>query len=285
MVPERRLRGVFWTRSAPRSGCSSCGLVLALVVLLGNLWLAGRLRRRRSPAGGTVRDLFDRLNEAAAGRARSGAPVAPGSGEPVRTTGARRRRLRAPTTCPTSSPLADWVARRSRRPLRRSVVAGSLAAALGDRPALAATACRSRRDGARVTDPIFGRDIGFFLFELPFLRLVQGAVQRAGHRGAAPRRSRATSSARSRGGARLHDAGPVHLAVLGGLFLLSVAFGYQLDKLELVYSTARASRTGVSFTDQNAQFFAYDVLTVVSGLAGGVPRRRRRSPACSGRSG
>ena len=31
----------------------------------------------------------------------------------------------------------------------------------------------------------------------------------------------------------------VHLAVLGGLFLLSVAFGYQLDKLELVYSTPR----------------------------------------------
>src|SRR6185369_5112451 len=27
-----------------------------------------------------------------------------------------------------------------------------------------------------VTDPVFGRDIGFFLFQLPFLRLVQGAV-------------------------------------------------------------------------------------------------------------
>ena len=54
--------------------------------------------------------------------------------------------------------------------------------------------------------------------------------------------------------------------MLGGLFLLSVAFGYQLDKLELVYST-RGVATGVSFTDQNAQFFAFDVLTVVSGIA------------------
>ena len=54
--------------------------------------------------------------------------------------------------------------------------------------------------------------------------------------------------------------------MLGGLFLLSVAFGYQLDKYELVYST-RGVATGVSFTDQNAQFFAFDVLTVVSGLA------------------
>ena len=58
----------------------------------------------------------------------------------------------------------------------------------------------------------------------------------------------------------------VHLAVLGGLFLLSVAFGYQLDKYELVYST-RGVATGVSYTDQHAQFFAFDVLTVVSGLA------------------
>ena len=58
----------------------------------------------------------------------------------------------------------------------------------------------------------------------------------------------------------------VHLAVLGGLFLLSVAFGYQLDKLELVYST-RGVATGVSFTDQNAQFLAFDVLTVISGIA------------------
>ena len=29
----------------------------------------------------------------------------------------------------------------------------------------------------------------------------------------------------------------MHLAVLGGLYLLSVAAGYQLDKFELVYST------------------------------------------------
>ena len=55
----------------------------------------------------------------------------------------------------------------------------------------------------------------------------------------------------------------VHSAVLGGLYLLSVAAGYQLDKLELVYST-RGVATGVSFTDQNARFFAFDVLTVVS---------------------
>ena len=45
-----------------------------------------------------------------------------------------------------------------------------------------------------------------------------------------------------------------------------MAFGYQLDKLELVYST-RGVATGVSYTDQNAQFLAFDVLTVISGIA------------------
>jgi hypothetical protein len=58
----------------------------------------------------------------------------------------------------------------------------------------------------------------------------------------------------------------VHLAALGGLYLLSVAFGYQLDKYELVYSTAGVA-TGVSYTDANARFLAYDVLTLVSGVA------------------
>ena len=97
-----------------------------------------------------------------------------------------------------------------------------------------------------------------------------GAVQR--HR--AGRRccwsSPATSSGRRAGASCSRRPVRVHLAVLGGLFLLSVAFGYQLDKYELVYSTRGVLFTGVSFTDQNAQFLAYDVLTVLSGLAGAL---------------
>ena len=102
---------------------------------------------------------------------------------------------------------------------------------------------------AAVTDPIFGRDIGFFLFELPFLRFVQATVQRP-RRGVADRwPAPATSSGRSRGSLVFSTPVRVHLGVLGGLFLLSVAFGYQLDKYELVYSNRgiahrrRATRT------------------------------------------
>ena len=73
-------------------------------------------------------------------------------------------------------------------------------------------------------------------------------------------------------------------AVLAGLFLMSIALGYQLDKLELVYSD-RGIATGVSYTDQHAQFLAYDVLTGPLGDRRGAPGRRRVRPASSGRSG
>ena len=69
--------GVFWTRLGAQVGLFAAGLVLALVVLLGNLWLATRLSPppdRGRPAA--FRGLFDRLNEAAqagaTGRARPG---------------------------------------------------------------------------------------------------------------------------------------------------------------------------------------------------------------------
>jgi uncharacterized membrane protein (UPF0182 family) len=58
----------------------------------------------------------------------------------------------------------------------------------------------------------------------------------------------------------------VHLGVLAGLFLMTIALGYQLDKLELVHSD-RGIASGVSYTDQNAQFLAYNVLTGLSAIA------------------
>ena len=39
-----------------------------------------------------------------------------------------------------------------------------------------------------VVDPVFGRDVSYYLFELPFLRLVQAIVGRAPRRGARRRR-------------------------------------------------------------------------------------------------
>ena len=59
---------------------------------------------------------------------------------------------------------------------------------------------------------------------------------------------------------------------------MAIAVGYQLDKLELVYSTRAASRPASSYTDQNAQFLAFDVLTGHLGDRRGLPRRRGVHP-------
>ncbi|MBA2701213.1 MAG: UPF0182 family protein, partial [Chloroflexi bacterium] len=118
---------------------------------------------------------------------------------------------------------------------------------------------------AVVTDPVFGRDIGFFLFELPFLRFVQALFNGLVLASLILVVARYLVSA-ARGNLVLPRPARIHLAVLGGLFLVSVAIGYQLDKFDLVYST-RGVATGVSYTDQNAQFFAFDLLSILSALA------------------
>ena len=116
-----------------------------------------------------------------------------------------------------------------------------------------------------VTDPIFGRDISFYLFELGFLRFVQvtliglviASLIVAGAR---------YLVAGLDGSAVFSTPVRVHLGVLAGLVLMAIAFGYQLDKYELVYSN-RGIATGVGYTDANAQFLAYDVLTGLSAIA------------------
>ena len=243
------------------------GLVLALVVLLGNLWLAGRLTPPPIPGR---RDDAQPLRAAQRGGRGRGGPAhrRRPSLEPARRPTSTRAAWNA-DDFPDLSPIATWVLA-GLVVLFALGVAGSLATAWEtvllwqNRVPFSTT--------ASVTDPIFGRDISFFLFELPFLRLIQalfnGLVVTALF----------LASARYLVGAMRGApvfATPVrmHLAILGGLFLLSVAFGYQLDKLELVYSTRGSVETsaidtiGVSFTDQNAQFLAFDVLTVLSGLA------------------
>ncbi|HEX7950559.1 MAG TPA: UPF0182 family protein, partial [Candidatus Limnocylindrales bacterium] len=254
---------VFWTRLTASFGLFAGTGILAAIVLLGNLWLARRLSPPPAEGGrGSLRSFVDRLNEAAAqaGEPRRGRPGSPfgdgrgGFGRPpavVFETG----------ELPDLSPLAGI-----------ALVALAVLVALGVGASVGSAwqtvllwvnRVPFSPDAATVvTDPIFGKDVSFFLFELPFLRLVQGLFN--GLVVAALVISLAQYLiAASRGGLVFSTQVRVHLGVLAGLFLLSVAFGYQLDKFELVYST-RGIATGVSFTDQNAQFFAYDVLTVIS---------------------
>ena len=250
--------GVFWTRVGAQALLFVGGLLLALVVLLGNLALAARL----SPPPGTgqagLRGIIDRVNDAASANAGGRGRAGPSAfGEP-------RTLVFDADDLPDLTPIAG-VGLVVVSAVIALTIGGSLAAAWETILLWAHQVPFSPAGATAVTDPIFGRDIGFFLFQLPFLRLVQGLFNALVIGSIIVVLGRYLVGA-ARGGLVFSTPVRVHLAVLGGLFLLSIAFGYQLDKYELVYST-RGVATGVSFTDQHAQFFAFDVLTIVSGLA------------------
>ena len=126
------------------------------------------------------------------------------------------------------------------------------------------------------TDPLFHRDIGFYVFQLPFLSFAVGwlfaalvivlLVTVVAHY--------------LNGGIRLQVPGPervtpqvkVHLSVLLGLLALVRAVDYYLERFELTVST-RGTVDGATYTDVNAQLPGHQPAHPHR------PRRRRAVPA------
>ncbi|HEX9767447.1 MAG TPA: UPF0182 family protein [Nitriliruptorales bacterium] len=120
-----------------------------------------------------------------------------------------------------------------------------------------------------IADPQFGRDVGFFVFDLPFWRAVQqwlqfsvlviGLLTAGAHyllgaiRPELPR-DRVLPGAR------------IHLSLLLVAFLLVRGWGYWLDRFELNFSP-RGQVTGASYTDVNAELPALNLLLVVTVVA------------------
>ena len=243
---------VLWTRVGAAGGLFVLGTLVALAVLLGNLVLARRLSPPAEPSsGGGLAEVLERMNRAASGQRgyeRGPRPVV------VETDG-----------LPDLTPVATW-----------AIVGVAILVALAIGGALAGNwetillwihRVPFASSGAEVTDPVFGKDISWFLFELPFLRAVQSTFNSLVVASLLVAGGRYLVGLASTG-IRIPTPIRVHLAVLGGLYLLSVAFGYQLDKLELVYSDRMPlGAIGVSYTDAHAQFPAYDILTVLSAFA------------------
>jgi uncharacterized membrane protein (UPF0182 family) len=252
---------VFWTRVGAQVGLFVAATLVVLAIFLGNLWLAGRLMPTDAAGSGDVRssfrDWFDRLGEAAQ-QADSRGPGRRWPPEEPRSITFDRDDL--PDVTPLVRIVLIVVA-----VLVALTIGGSVGAAWETVLLWQNRVPFSPDPAVAVTDPVFGRDIGFFLFELPFLRFLQSLFNGVVVATLVLVGARYLVGG-MRGGFMFSTPVRVHLAVLGGLFLLSVAFGYQLDKYELVYST-RGVAVGVSYTDQHAQFFAYDLLTVLSGLA------------------
>ncbi len=118
----------------------------------------------------------------------------------------------------------------------------------------------------QVVDPIFGMDIGFFFFQLPFYRLLGSAVMGALiltlmictgiYFGA--------GSFLIKGfGLEVSKRAQGHLSALAGLFVLARALSYQLDRFELVYSPVGAV-FGAGYTDITIRLVVLQILTVVA---------------------
>ncbi len=120
-------------------------------------------------------------------------------------------------------------------------------------------------------DPQFGRDVSFFMFQLPALQLVSDWVF-----GTLVAVLVFSAVMHVYGGAirlseRLKGFDPhvkAHLSVLAGLIVASRAFDYWLSIYQLDFSP-RGQVTGASFTDVHAQLPAYQILMFLA-LATGV---------------
>jgi len=101
-------------------------------------------------------------------------------------------------------------------------------------------------------DPIFGRDIGFYLFELPFLEVLQNSLTFLAFLAFAAvlLLNLLTGMVRSAGGGFVwpRQASSRHLASTFLLFLAGYGWGYFLDRYELLYSTTGVVY-GAGYTD------------------------------------
>jgi uncharacterized protein len=119
-----------------------------------------------------------------------------------------------------------------------------------------------------ITDPVFEKDISFYVFTMPALHVIQGWLMGAAIvlavfsfaiyflvysiRGANPE---PTAQQRN------------HLAILGAAFMLTVAAAHYLDRYETLFSTS-GTVTGATYTDLNARMNALWLLAIVALVSG-----------------
>ncbi|MBN3909927.1 MAG: UPF0182 family protein [Nostoc sp. NMS1] len=116
------------------------------------------------------------------------------------------------------------------------------------------------------TDPLFGRDISFYVFSLPVWELLELWLMGLCLYGFVAVTLTYLLSADSLSQGIFPGFSPQqqrHLFGMGGLLMLVVALSYWQSRYELVYSS-RGVSYGASYTDVTAQLPAYTVLCVVA---------------------
>ena len=116
------------------------------------------------------------------------------------------------------------------------------------------------------SDPYFNKDIGFYVFDLPWLQYLVGFGMAATVLGLIA----ATVVHYLYGGIRLQDkhdklsgAAQVQISVLAGLFVLFKAVDYWLDRYDITSDTSGLI-TGVTYTDDNAVLPSKEILTFIA---------------------
>src|SRR2546430_10154526 len=128
------------------------------------------------------------------------------------------------------------------------------------------------------TDPVFGRDIGFYFFTLPVLEFVRGWLlvaliviaigvvtsyfPRGGIRVANGTLASADIRVAGRTALALARPARAHLSILGGLFLALIASGYLLDQFELLFRQETVL-VGAGYASITARLPALTILTVI----------------------
>ncbi|ANA39924.1 MULTISPECIES: UPF0182 family protein [Geobacter] len=122
------------------------------------------------------------------------------------------------------------------------------------------------------SDPIMGKDLGFYLFSLPLLEHVKGfaafTVLVTGVMVGAVYFFRG-GIALSERGADVDGAVRRHLAILLGIFSLTLAAGFYLEAVQLLLAGGNSFH-GAGYVDVNARLPLYRVLALGTPLAGAV---------------
>ncbi|MFQ6043552.1 MAG: UPF0182 family protein, partial [Candidatus Poribacteria bacterium] len=135
-------------------------------------------------------------------------------------------------------------------------------------------------------DPIFFKDIGFFVFSLPVLKFIYGwlLVSLAVIAGIVTfiYYIRDAIVSEEEGRLSFADCVKTHLSALGGAVLLMIAFRYWLKVFDLLYSS-RGVAFGANYTDVNVQMWAFRFLifaAIISAVAiiANIYYRRKNLP-------
>jgi hypothetical protein len=121
-----------------------------------------------------------------------------------------------------------------------------------------------------VADPIFGMDVSFYLFSLPFWNFVQTWLLISlllSLIGAVAIYALAQQNNLAEGRLVILPHVQLHLSVLGALVFFVFALGHWLGRFELLYSD-RGVAIGASYTDVNVSLYALWVMVAVATIAG-----------------